>query len=179
MVAAPVLIATAQFYWQNGLLTATAGWLQVLAFTFWLVAFQGMFNALKDVSPTYSSLGFFIAAFACIGGAGFGFDGIFTHHLGYTSQTEVNQLHTEIGTPLIISLFLPGALFPLSIIVLGIQLIRNKCVNTWLGVLLIIAGIGFPLSRIPRIDWIAHADNALLIVSHLLIAIKGLQCKQD
>lgn len=37
MIAAPVLVAIAQFYWENGLVTSTAGLLQVLAFAFGLL----------------------------------------------------------------------------------------------------------------------------------------------
>jgi len=39
----------------------------------------------------------------------------------------------------------------------------------WIGVLLIIAAIGFPLSRMPRIELFSHIDNALLLVSHIFI----------
>lgn len=171
MVAAPLLIAIAQFFWQNGRLTPTAGWIQVLGFAFWIVAFQGMFFLLKDKMPFYHAFGFLIAAFACIGGAGFGFDGIYTHAMGYTNTVDVNTMHTEIGLPLQVSLFLPGILFPLSLLVLGIQLIRSQSVVTWVGILLIVAAVGFPLSRIPRIDWLAHLDNLLLVFSHLAIIV--------
>lgn len=170
MVAAPLLIAVSQFFTDNGLVTATAGWIQVLSFTLWIVAFYGMFLKVNVTFPTYSTLGFLVAVYACIGGAGFGFDGIYTDAMGITSISDARALHAKVGLPLIISLFLPGALFPLSLVFAGVLLIRAKQVKTWVGVLLIIAAIGFPLSRMPRIELLSHIDNALLVLSHILVA---------
>lgn len=172
MIAAPTLIAIAQVFWQNGLLTVNAGWIQVLSFTLWITAFQGMFSVLKKDLPAYASLGFFIAIYACIGGAGFGYDGLYTNAFGFSTQAEIDAFAAKIGLPLVPVLFLPGILFPLSLMVLAVQLIRKKKVDGWLGVLLLLAALAFPLSRIPRIDLLAHLDNGLLILSHLLLAFK-------
>jgi hypothetical protein len=169
MIIAPVLVAIAQFYWENGLVTSTAGWLQVLAFAFWIVAFKGLLNYTKPKLPIFSAVGFLIVVYAMIGGAGFGYDGIYTEAMGITTHEESKALASEIGMPLIFSLFIPGALFPLCIIAIGIALIRIKSVKPWIGILFIIAGISFPLGRIPRIDLFAHASNILLILSHVMI----------
>lgn len=42
MILAPLLIVISQFFWVNGVLTMTAGVLQVFAYFFWIFAFQGM-----------------------------------------------------------------------------------------------------------------------------------------
>ncbi|HMR43705.1 MAG TPA: hypothetical protein PKC40_07725 [Saprospiraceae bacterium] len=173
MIAAPLFIAISQFYWVNGQLSVTAGWLQVLAFTFWIVAFHGMFSMIKENMPKYYTIGLLIAGYACIGGAGFGYDGIYTSAFGYSTFEETNAFHSKIGVPLIPALFLPGLFFPLSLLILGVQLIRAKRVQPWIGILLMLAAIGFPLSRVPRIDMIAHLDNVLLLASHFLIAFKA------
>ncbi len=52
----------------------------------------------------------------------------------------------------------------------AILLIRAKQVQMWVGVLLIVAAMGFPLSRMPRIELLSHIDNLLLLVLHILIA---------
>ena len=170
MVAAPLLIAVSQFFTQNGLVTATAGWLQVLAFTLWIIAFYGMFIKTNATFPSFSTIGFLMAVYACIGGAGFGFDGIYTDAMGISSLSDARAFHADVGLPLIVSLFLPGALFPLILVLAGILLIRAKQVSVWIGVLLIVAAIGFPLSRMPRIELLSHIDNAMLVLSHFLIA---------
>jgi len=172
LILAPVLLFISQFYWTNGVLTGTAGWLQVLAFTFWIPAFHGMFSLVKDKMPRYAVIGFLIAVYACIGGNNFGIDGIYGEAIGINDIDAKNTLHEKFGIGGIISLYLPGVFFPLCLIVLGINLIRTKSTELWIGILLVIAAIGFPLSRIPREPMIAHFDNVLLIISHTLIAIK-------
>jgi hypothetical protein len=172
LVAAPLFIFASQFFWEDGLVTQTSGWLQVLAFTLWIPAFQGMFNLLNEQMPRYAAVGFLIAIYTCIGGAGFGFDGIYTDAMGYTSGDAVARLHADIGFPLIISLFLPGVLFPLSMLFLAIQLIRARIIPLWVGIVFIFAALGFPLSRMSRIDILAHMDNVLLLTSHTYIALR-------
>lgn len=175
MIIAPLLISIAQFFWHDGLVGSTGGWIQIIGFTFWIVAFKGLFDHFKN-TPVYSTIGFLIAVYACVGGAGFGSDGIYSDAMGHANLEEANTFiqkafEENLGLPLVVSLFLPGILFPLSLLVVGIQLIRTKKAAVWMGLLLIIAAIGFPLSRIPRIDMIAHIDNLFLLLSHTLIAL--------
>ena len=68
----PILLAAAQFFWDDGRVTTTAGVLQVLAFTVWIFSFQGLFQVIRKDLPTYSVIGFILAAYACIGGNNFG-----------------------------------------------------------------------------------------------------------
>lgn len=178
LVLAPLLIAIAQFFWRDGMLTTTAGVLQVLAFTCWIFAFQGMFHPLKNDLPRYAVLGFAVAVYACIGGNNFGVDGIYGEAMGLENLDAANELHGQIGAPAVLYLFLPGILFPLSLLVLGVQLLRMKKVSKLAGVLLCLAAVGFPLSRMPRIDLLAHLDNVLLLASHVLIAVELFRNRQ-
>lgn len=175
LVAAPLFISIAQFFWRDGMVTATAGVLQVLSFTCWIFAFQGMFHLLKDDMPRYAVIGFSVAVYACIGGNNFGVDGIYAEAMGLESLEAGNQLHQRIGAPTALYLFIPGILFPLSLLVLGIQLLRTRKVSTLAGVLLCIGAVCFPLSRMPRIDLLAHIDNVLLLASHVLITLELLK----
>ncbi|HMQ49101.1 MAG TPA: hypothetical protein PKA00_16625 [Saprospiraceae bacterium] len=172
LILAPALIVAAQFFWKDGVVTATAGVIQVLAFTCWIFAFQGMFNALKSDMPRYAVVGFVIAVYACIGGNNFGVDGIYAEAMGITSLEEADQLIQQIGFPSAIYLFIPGTLFPLSLLLLGIQLWRTKKISTLAGLLLCVGAVCFPLSRIPRIDLLAHIDNLLLLAAHVMIALE-------
>jgi hypothetical protein len=175
LVLAPLFIGIAQFFWRGGMVTATAGTIQVLSFACWIFAFQGMFQLLKTDLPRYAVIGFAVAVYACIGGNNFGVDGIYAEAMGLESLEAGNQLHQQIGAPTALYLFIPGILFPLSLLVLGIQLLRTKKVSALAGVLLCIGAIGFPLSRMPRIDLLAHIDNVLLLASHALIALELLK----
>jgi len=51
-------------------------------------------------------------------------------------------------------------------LILGVNLMLKRSVPVLTGLLFCVAAIGFPLSRISRIEWMAHiADLAMLIPS--------------
>ena len=178
MLLAPLLLLISQFFWTNGVLTIQAGWLQVLAFTFWIPAFQAMYDSMKTQWPRYAAIGFLVAAYACIGGNNFGVDGIYGEATGVFDVAAKNVLHQKLGIGGMVALYLPGILFPLSLISVGVGFIRTKKIDAWVAAMLIIAAIGFPLSRIPREPLIAHADNILLLVSHFIIAQRILRAQK-
>ena len=172
IIGAPLLLSIAQFFWQEGKVTTIAGTLQVLSFALWVLAFQGMFNLIQKALPRYAVIGFALAVYACIGGNNFGVDGIYGEAMGLKTLAEFNELHAKIGFPTAVILFIPGTLFPLSMLLLGIQLVRTKRVSTLAGILLCIGAACFPLSRIPRIDILAHIDNVVLLMAHIVIALE-------
>jgi hypothetical protein len=57
------------------------------------------------------------------------------------------------------------------LLVLGITLLRTKAVAAWIAILLFIGAIAFPASRIPRIEWIAHIADILLLVPTVAMGI--------
>ncbi|MBK8955643.1 MAG: hypothetical protein IPM34_08810 [Saprospiraceae bacterium] len=177
-ILAPVLLAISQFYWVNGVLTSTAGALQVLSFLFWIFAFQGMFHQIQDDYPRYAVWGFFLAVYGCLAGNNFGVDGIFIDAFKELFPDATEKFNGKTGTGALIAFFLPGALAPLSWTVLGGLFFIKKKIPKWNALALIIAGIGFPLSRIPRIDWLAHMDNALLLISMIGIVISFYKNKE-
>ncbi len=170
LIFAPLCTVIGQFFWHDGVLGITAGIWQVYSYFFWIFAFQLMFQQLETTLPRYASIGFFVAVFSCIGGNNFGVEGIYSELMEVRDLAALDALHTKLGGAAAFYLFLPGLLFPLSLLVLGINLIRTKTIPMWVGILFCVSAIGFPLSRIPRIDLIAHADNLLLLISHSLVA---------
>ena len=93
---------------------------------------------------------------------------------GITHEQYLQMLsHYQLSAQLL--LFSSGPLFPLSIIVLGIVLIRIKVTPVWQAVLLLIVGIAFPLSRIPRVVLMAHIADILLLIPCWFIAVKFLR----
>ncbi|MEV0649762.1 hypothetical protein AB0I28_31350 [Phytomonospora sp. NPDC050363] len=60
-------------------------------------------------------------------------------------------------------LWLPGPAFPLSMIALGLALAMTRKAPLWTAVLLAVAGAVFPISRIPRIEAVAHVADLLLL----------------
>lgn len=170
MIVAPILLAISQFYWIDGVLTSTAGALQVLSFLFWIFAFQGMFYQIKDDYPKYAVFGFFFAVYGCLAGNNFGVDGIFIDAFKNTFPDSTAHFNGKIGAASFVAFFIPGALAPLNWLILGLLFVIKKKIPVWMGLMLMISAVGFPLSRIPRIDWLAHLDNALLLFSMVAIA---------
>jgi hypothetical protein len=70
-----------------------------------------------------------------------------------------------------IVLFWSGPAFPLSLLFLGIMLIIRKIVPVYVGVLIALGGVAFPVSRIIRIDWIAHISDLLLLSAVIIVPI--------
>lgn len=178
MLLAPLLLAVSQFFWSGGVLTATAGVLQILSFLFWIFAFQGMFEQIKDAYPNYAVWGFFLAVLGCLAGNNFGIDGIYNDAFRNYIADPTAKFDAKSGTPGFIAFFLGGALAPLSWLILGILLTLKKKIPAWLGVMLVIAAVGFPLSRIPRLPWLAHIDNMLLLFSMVVMAFTLFKAKE-
>lgn len=178
MILAPLLLAISQFYWIDGVLTSTAGALQVLSFLFWIFAFQGLFEQIKEAYPKYAVWGFFLAVYGCLAGNNFGVDGIYIDAFNDIVPDSTIRFNAKSGPAAFIAFFIPGALAPLNWLILGILFLSQKKIPVWLAITFIIAAVGFPLSRIPRIEWLAHLDNALLLFSMIIMALKFYRAKE-
>lgn len=177
-ILAPLFLSISQFFWVNGVLTSTAGALQVLSFLFWIFAFQGMFEQIKESYPRYAVWGFFLATYGCLAGNNFGVDGIFIDAFKNLFPDSDVRFNGKSGIAALVAFFIPGALAPLNWLILGIIFMNKKKIPNWVAIILIFAAIGFPLSRIPRIYLLAHIDNALLLLSMVVIAFKFYRAKE-
>ncbi|HTE23214.1 hypothetical protein [Flavitalea sp.] len=163
MICAPLLFGISTFLWRDGQYGAYGGTFVVMATVFWIAAFIGLFDLLKSKTPVYASLGLFIAIAGCISGANFGFAGAYNDIFSISHAHYLEQLAAFPAVAGIL-LFWSGPIFPLSLFVLGIVLVRTKSAPVWTGILISISGLAFPLSRIPRIEWIAHVCDALMFI---------------
>lgn len=165
LIVAPVLFAASTFFWQNGEYGVEAAILIIFSMFFWIPALTGLFSLVKDKMPRYAVWGLWIAVFGCISGVCFAFLGYLATIFNISHDQYLNLLSRYPVTSQIL-LFGSGPLFPLSILVLGIALMLNRSVPVWIGILFCLAAIVFPLSRIPRVEWMAHiADLAMLVPS--------------
>jgi hypothetical protein len=165
LIIAPVLFAVSTFFWQGREYGVEAAFLIVLSMFFWIPALTGLFSLIKYEMPRYAVLGLWIAVFGCISGVCFALLGYLATIFNISHEQYLISLsHYPVTSQIL--LFGSGPLFPLSILVLGINLLIKRSVPVWISALLCVAAVAFPLSRIPRIEWIAHvADLALLIPS--------------
>ena len=165
LIVAPILFAASTFFWQNGEYGVEAAILIIFSMFFWIPALTGLFSLIKYEMPRYGVWGLWIAVFGCISGVCFAFLGYLATIFNISHEQYLNLLSHYPFTSQIL-LFGSGPLFPLSMLVLGITLMLKRSVPAWTALLFCLAAIAFPLSRIPRIEWMAHiADLAMLIPS--------------
>jgi hypothetical protein len=69
-------------------------------------------------------------------------------------------------------LFAAGPL--LSLLLLGINFIRTKSVHLWIGLLLCLGAIAFPVSRIPGLELTAHIADVFLLIPSVYMGINFL-----
>jgi hypothetical protein len=167
LILAPALFATSTFFWvhTNGRVEygANGGTIIAIATVFWIPAFIGLFDLVKERMPRYATWGLLVAIYGCIGGAAFGLEGLFAE--AFTIPHDMRrEAWAQFPTAFNLTFFWPGPLFPLSLLILGAMLIRTRSIPLWTGLLICIAAIAFPVSRIPRIDLLAHLADVLLLV---------------
>ncbi|MFC0517898.1 hypothetical protein ACFFGT_27040 [Mucilaginibacter angelicae] len=178
LIIAPLLFLISTFFWIDGQYGITAATLICLSIVFWIPAFYALFGLLKYSMPYYAAIGLLIAIYGCcMGGMGFGMLGYLSaiFKISHHSYLVILQQY-PITSGLL--LFWSGPLFPLSLLVLSVNLIRKKAVPVWLGALICLAAIAFPASRIPRIALIAHLADVLLLIPLLIIGIRFIKTKE-
>lgn len=165
LVLAPGIFAASSFFWlPDGSYGVTGGLLQMFADVFWLVLFFGIFERLKSAMPKYAAIGLVLSVYGCIcGGAAFAMQGIFLEVFHIDHHTMLTSLaNYPVMTNIIFSS--GGPAFPISLIILGIILSYKKLVPIWCGLLITLSGICFPVSRIPRIELVAHLADILMLL---------------
>jgi hypothetical protein len=173
LILAPLLLALSTFLWNRGEYGVAGGTLLGLSTVFWIGCFAVLFGLLRRKFPIYSSLGFIIAVYGCLGGANFGIAGVFSETFGISHR---EFLQGAAGHPMGFNLLLfwPGPLFPLSLLVLGIQLARKRVIPGWVAAMVCLGALAFPVSRIPRIEWIAHTADVLLAIPLFYLGCRGM-----
>ncbi len=171
MFLGPLLYLISSFFWlPDGHYSITGGTLIIAGSVFYVFAFIALFNLLHQKLPAYASLGKLVAIYGCVcGGAAFGLRDVF---MNLFSISHADMLQALAAHPAIANLifWIGGPAFPLSVLGLGIALSVKKVVPVWAGIALALAGILFPVSRILRIEMLAHATDALMLAPLWYIA---------
>jgi hypothetical protein len=165
---APLFYAMSSFFWNTkdlyGTYNAASGLLLIIGSIFWVLAFSVLFDMLKERMPNYASWGFLLAVYGCLcGGVAFALRDILMvmfnipHHTMLTTLSQYPILTNII-------FWIGGPAFPISLLILGIVMARTRAVPIWVGILIAVSGALFPASRIPRIEWIAHVVDLLLMI---------------
>lgn len=163
MVIGPTLLVASfvAFVTSDGGLNADelGGVLLVYAFVGLLVAAVGIVRCLEGSFPMAAALLLVLAAVGCAGGVGFGIDSI---HAGVPRGVGLEDTDSAAGG---LGLFLPGALFPLSFVALGVALWKARIRPLGSGPLLAVAAVLFPLGNIGDIEAIAVVSAVMFAVA--------------
>jgi hypothetical protein len=166
LIVAPLLLALSTFFWQGDSVHYTGGIIQVYSFVFWIPAFLGLLSLLRPTMPAFSVWGILLIAYVSIAGNNFGMEGIYLAAFEWVGADAAQVAAVEGAMPVggLLVLFIPGSLYPLTLLLLGFLLWRNRAVPPLLALLLCLGAIAFPLSRIPRIELLAHLADVLLLI---------------
>lgn len=129
---------------------------QVYAMAGWFLVFAGLAWVLRGRFPRAVALFTVLGALGATGGITYGVDYI---HVAVTGQTVEDM---GIGA---LTVYVPGILFPLSNLAFGLMLARSGLQPRWSGVVLMVAAVCFPLSRIPAIVPLALVADCLFVVA--------------
>lgn len=171
LVAGPLTFAASTFFWEDGRYGATGGTLIALSVPIWAFGMIALLDRVRPAMPRYAAVATLVTLLGTVGGAGFGFQGFFDDAYGVDHDASLAALAEHpVATGLL--LWYLGPLFPLALFALGVGLARTRLLPLPVG-LLLCAGAGlFPASRIPRIGWVAHLVDLLLLVPFLLAALR-------
>lgn len=171
LIAGPALNAVGAFYWNDeGRHGVTGGVIATLSSVIWLYGLLGLWERVKAEKPAIGVLGSIAAIVGSYGGIAFGLQGFYEGVYGVGKTASLDMLAVHQGATTLV-LWLPGPTFPLSVIALGLCLAVLRKAPMWTAVLLVAAGVIFPVSRIPRIEMIAHAADLLLLVPMAALGI--------
>lgn len=158
-------------FWVNGEYGVTGGTIIVLSMVFWVPALIVLFGLVKNKYPNYAAWGLLIAVFGFISGADFAMAGVMSEIFNISHQSFLDGF-AKYPVSADTLLFQSGPLAPLSLIILGIVLLRTKSIDSLPAMLIILGGIAFPLSRISRTPWAAHIADILLFLPLVNLGIK-------
>lgn len=171
LIAGPLLTVVATFMWDDdGRHGVTGGALAALASVAWVYGLLGLWDRLRPERPVWATLGSLAAIVGTFGGIAFGLQGFYEGVFGLSGEQSLDAL-AEHPVAAQLVLWLPGPTFPLSMIALGLALAFTRKAPLWTALLLAAAGALFPVSRIPRIEAIAHVADLLLLVPSAFLGV--------
>jgi len=170
LILAPLLQAVSTFFWTDGEYGVTGGTILIFSMIFWIPALLFLFGLVASKKPAYAAWGFLIAVYGFVSGVNFGFLGVLTEVFSIPHERYIHDLSKyPVSSNLL--LFQAGPLAPLSLVVLGLVMLFTKVVDWKIAMLITLGGILFPLSRISRIELIAHIADTVQLIPMTVLGI--------
>lgn len=164
MIVAPLLLlASTVAYTLGGGLgeDQVGGVLQVYAMAAFMLAVIGLTRMLEHHAPRAAAALTLIGAIGVAGGVAYGINSIYAD----IGTLDLNENVEGAAGPL--ALQMPGILFPLTFVALGVALARTHAQPRRYFIALAAAGVLFPLSRIPSVETLALLADTLFVAALL------------
>jgi hypothetical protein len=171
LVLGPLVLAASTFFWVDGRYGVTGGVLVALSSTAWAYGLIGAWERLHPRLPAAAAAGLVLTLVGTFGGIAFGLQGFFEGAFGLSAAESLAAVDQH-PVAAWLALWGAGPLFPLSLILLGAALLWTRLVPRPLAATLLVAGVAFPLSRVGRVDLVAHAVDALLLGASAWLATR-------
>ena len=177
LILAPLLQFISGFFWVNREYGVIGGTLLVLSMFFWIPTLIALFDLIKYKFPNYAAWGLLVAIIGFISGSNFAMVGVMSEIFGISHESYLEGLDNyKLSSNLL--LFQTGPLAPLSLLILGIVLLRTKSLDAFIAILLITGAVLFPIGRISRTEWVAHVCDIFLLVPLSVLGVRILSGKQ-
>ncbi len=171
LVLAPLLMFVSGFFWINGEYGVKGGTMLIVSSIFWIITMFYLFGSLRDKLPGIAQVGILLSVFGFVSGGLFGFVGVLAEILSIPHETYIRAFEKyPISSGIL--LFWTGPLAPLSLILIGILLLKTKKTENWVAIMILFGGVVFPAGRISRNEWLAHIADLFLLVP---VAYLGIQ----
>ena len=181
-IAAPLLMGLASFdYGEYKSIGSIGGVLNTYGITIWIGSLLGMAWLLWQKAPRFASIMAGLGIIGCVGGSNFILvamirrklliDGV-NHELLWLTKGNMASANMIASAAM-------GMWFPITLILFGIGFIRFKLIPSWLGALICIMGIFFPLGRIPGNPIIIHLTDILMFTVMSIFSWKFMRTVQQ
>ncbi|NUT37117.1 MAG: hypothetical protein HOV79_29010 [Hamadaea sp.] len=185
LLAGPVLFTIADLFWVGDAeYSLVAGTLLVLGSVAWIVGFAGIAAVIRPHAPRIAGWGMVLATYGAVcGGAAFGLQGVFNEMYGVSHSQALDSLSQHPVVAYVI-FWAGGPAFPLTLVLLAIYLLASRRAPVWVGSLLAVGALLFPVARIPRIELVAIAVDVLMLIPTVYLAAviargEGLRVPRD
>lgn len=128
------------------------------------VALFGYLRIHGSQRPGLATAVTIVGAFGVTGMVVYGVNSVYVGVNGF-------DLNESSETAAFFALQLPGLLFPLTMVLLGLLAVRTLPRATWCGFALIAAGLLFPVSRIGDIELLAVAVDSLFVIAMVPVGL--------
>ncbi|WP_051704202.1 hypothetical protein [Glycomyces sp. NRRL B-16210] len=170
LIAGPLLGAIATFYWTGDRYGVTASVLLMFSTVAWIYGLLGVWERVAEHKPWLGGTGIVLALAGFTGGMAFSLQGFFEAIFDISGTASLDAA-AEHPVAAALVLWLPGPAFPLCLAALGVSLTWTRLAPWWLGGLLVLSAVAFPLSRITRTEAIAHVADLLILASFVALAL--------